>query len=70
MLILDRYKNIDNSNTYLGMLLLGSSLSLANPPNRKTRLPTNVKLCPSLAHGVILLAGALGCKCFHSQRLA
>lgn len=52
------------------MLLLGSSLSLARPPNKKIFFPTKVKECPSRGQGGMLLAGAFGCKCFHSHLLA
>lgn len=55
---------------YRGTLPLGSSLSLASPPNRKHLLATRVKLCPIRGQGGKPFLGALGFSFFHSQRLA
>lgn len=49
---------------------MGSSLSLASPPNRKHLFPTSVKLCPMRGQGGGPVRGALGFSFFHIQRLA
>lgn len=56
--------------THRGTLPLGSSLSLASPPNRQHLLPWRVKLCPRRGHGGKAFFGGRGFSFFHSQRLA
>ena len=53
------------------MLFLGSSLSLAKPPNKNTRLPIKVNECPNLGHGYVAGGfGGRGLSRFHSHLLA